>query len=161
MILTGSFLRSLDEKGRFAIPKRIRDALQLSDQATLFLAPGTDGSLTLFTERVFFELGDRLAKSSPTAQNVRTFSRLFYAQAQQVEMDKQGRLRIPAELAELASLNREIMLVGVRDHLEIWDRERWLDYLQRAQPHYDELAEHAFGGDGKEPEPAAPPRQPR
>ena len=77
---------------------------------------------------------------------MRAFSRLFYAQVQRVEIDKQGRVRLPAELARLAAVQKEILLVGVRDHLEIWDRTRWEEYLSETQPHYDELAENAFMG---------------
>ncbi|HTN75648.1 MAG TPA: division/cell wall cluster transcriptional repressor MraZ, partial [Pirellulaceae bacterium] len=72
------------------------------------------------------------------------FSRLFYAQAQAVEIDSQGRIRIPSELADLARLGKEIMLLGVRDHMEIWDKTRWDEYLNNQQPRYDQLAESAF-----------------
>jgi MraZ protein len=60
-------------------------------------------------------------------------------------MDRQGRVRIPTSLAELAGLCKEIVLLGVRDHLEIWDRRRWEGYLNQKQPFYDEIAEGAFG----------------
>ena len=89
--------------------------------AALYLAPGTDGSLALYTESAFAALGDRLAKSSPTGKEVRDFGRLFYAMAQSVEMDGQGRIRIPLELFQLAELGQEVMMVGVRDKVEIWD----------------------------------------
>jgi len=145
MQLTGRFQRSLDEKQRLAIPKRLRDALPSPDgQAVLYVAPGTDGSLALYTEESFSRLADQLAQASPTAQDVRAFSRLFYAQAQAVEVDSQGRIRIPPELVELAALGKEVVLVGVRDHLELWDSRRWADYLSDKQARYDEIAEKAF-----------------
>jgi MraZ protein len=61
-----------------------------------------------------------------------------------VELDGQGRVRIPPELAALADLDKEITLVGVRDHLELWNRERWQVYLAQRRENYDELAEKAF-----------------
>ena len=61
-----------------------------------------------------------------------------------LSFDKQGRVRLPAELARLAAVQKEIVLVGVREHLEIWDRTRWEEYLSETQPHYDDLAENAF-----------------
>ncbi len=146
MLLTGSFHRSLDEKLRFAIPKPLRDAIGHPNNSVLYLAPGTEGSLSLYTEDVFERLAGRLEQGSPNARDVRAFSRLFYAQVQRVELDKQGRVRLPAELARLAAVQKEIVLVGVRDHLEIWDRTRWEEYLSGTQPHYDELAENAFTG---------------
>lgn len=148
MLLTGSFHRSLDEKCRFMLPKSLRDALADGDNRAVFIAPGTDGSLAVYTEQAFRQLGDQLGHGPPTAQDIRAFSRLFYAQAQRVEMDRQGRIRIPTELASLASLSKEIVLLGVRDHVEVWDRERWESYLHQRQPFYDELAENAFSSPG-------------
>jgi MraZ protein len=145
MLLTGTFSRAIDEKLRIAIPKPFRDRLAKSPDDVLFVAPGTDGSLAIYPEETFSQLADRLAKVSPTAHDVRAFSRLFFAQAQAVEIDGQGRIRIPPELAELAALDKEAVLIGVQDHLELWDRRRWEAYLTAKQPRYDEIAENAFG----------------
>lgn len=110
------------------------------------MAPGTDGSLVVYTEQSFIQLGEQLGQGSPTAQHTRAFGRLFYAQAQRVELDRQGRLRIPADLVQLSLPGKEIVLIGVRDHMEIWDRGRWEKYLAEKQPYYDEIAENAFDG---------------
>jgi DNA-binding transcriptional regulator/RsmH inhibitor MraZ len=65
-------------------------------------------------------------------------------------------------LASLAALQKEIVLLGVRDHLEIWDRERWDKYLNTKQPYYDDIAEGAFGGSSATtPDASATPPQPR
>jgi len=145
MLLTGKYLRSLDDKQRFAIPKPLRDELGHPEVTVMYVAPGTDGSLALYTQDSFSQMGDQLASTSPTQQDVRDFSRMFYAQAQRVEMDKQGRVRIPADLASFASLQKEIVLLGVRDHLEIWDNLHWDAYLLEKQRRYDQIAENAFG----------------
>jgi MraZ protein len=145
MLLTGSFIRTLDEKQRLALPKPIRDSLAEPAGIVFYVAPGTDGSLVLYPEDAFARLAEQLSVASPAGSNVRAFSRLFYARAQRVEMDRHGRLRIPGELAELASLTREVVLLGVRDHLELWDRAEWEGYLTGKQPQYDEIAESAFG----------------
>lgn len=147
MLLTGTFGRSVDEKLRVAIPKSLREAIDGEPGCVLFVAPGTDGSLAIYTESSFAQLGERLTGVSPTQQNVRAFTRLFYARAQRVELDSQGRIRVPAELAELAGLGREAVLLGVQDHLELWAVERWRQYLTDRQAHYDEIAEAAFDGD--------------
>jgi MraZ protein len=147
MLVTGTFLRALDEKQRFSIPKAFREALGRPSHPAVYLAPGTDGSLALYPEEVFAQLAQQLGRASPTAQDVRAFSRLFYAQAQRVELDRQGRVRIPVQLAELACLRGEIVLLGVRDHWEIWDRSHWEDYLATKQPVYDQIAESAFAAE--------------
>ena len=146
MLLTGTFPRTIDEKQRLAIPKRLRDALCQGEAegGVLYAAPGTDGSLALYTEESFSRLAEQLSASPPTGQDVRAFSRLFYAQAQRLEFDRQGRVRIPPELVQLAGLEKEVVLVGVRDHLELWNRQRWETYLAEQQAQYDQLAERAF-----------------
>jgi MraZ protein len=145
MLFTGTYPRSLDEKQRLALPKRIRDSLGDQSPPLLYLTPGTDGSLAIYTEDAFSRLGHQMAQgASPHGQDTRAFSRLFYAQAEAVEVDGQGRLRIPAELARLAGFGREVMLLGVRDHLELWDKAKWEEYLRDQQPRYDQLAEDAF-----------------
>lgn len=145
MLLTGTFSRSIDQKSRVAIPKRLREALACTHGGVLYVAPSTDRSLAIYTEESFGQLAERLRKSSPTEQHVRAFTRLFFAAAQQVELDAQGRIRIPGELVRLAALEKETILLGVQDHLEIWSAERWRTYLDDKQAHFDEIAEAAFG----------------
>ncbi len=160
MLLTGTFRRSIDEKLRLAIPKRLREAMwdsrggeeEEEEDRTLsvFIAPGTDGSLEIYTEVTFERLAARLAQASPTEQHVRAFTRLFFARAQRAELDRQGRVRISTELAEAAQLAKgaDVVLLGVQDHLELWGQERWEVYLAEKRSHYDDLAEAAFGGRG-------------
>lgn len=143
MLLTGEFQRAIDEKCRVAVPKPLREALG-TDAKTLFVTPGTDGSLSLYTEAALAKLAERLAAASPNGQDVRAFSRLFYAKAQAVELDSQGRIRVPSELARLAGLAAEVVMLGVQDHIEIWDRVRWESYVADRQSHFDEIAEAAF-----------------
>jgi MraZ protein len=144
MLLTGTFGRAVDEKLRVAIPKPLREALGALAKGVLYVTPGTDGSLALYTEEALAELARRLAQASPIATDVRAYNRLFYARAQAVELDSQGRVRIPPELAALAGLGKEAVLVGVLDHLELWDRGRWEQYVADRQNQYDQIAEAAF-----------------
>ncbi len=145
MLLTGTFSRSVDDKFRVAIPKRLREALACGSGGVLYVAPSTDRSLAIYTEESFGQLAERLRRSSPTEQHVRAFTRLFFAAAQQVELDAQGRIRIPSELAQLAALQKEVFLLGIQDHIEIWSAERWQTYLADKQARFDEIAEAAFG----------------
>jgi MraZ protein len=144
MLLTGTFSRAIDEKLRIAIPKLLREALSDQAKRPLFVAPGTDGSLALYSEDSLTHMAERLAHASPNAQDVRAFSRLFYARAQAVELDAQGRVRIPPELAQLAGLNKEAVLIGAGDHLELWDQSRWEHYVAERQGQFDKIAEAAF-----------------
>ena len=145
MLLTGTYCRSVDEKHRVAIPKPLREILGCPVGGNLYVAPGTDHSLVIYTEEVLTRWGERLHQAPPTRRDVRAFIRLFYAQAQRVELDKQGRIRIPAELAAQVQLGSEAVLLGVQDHLELWAAERWSQYRSEQQARYDEIAEAAFG----------------
>lgn len=144
MLLTGTFLRAVDDKLRLAIPKRLRDALIGDGNPELYVTPGNDGSLAIYNATALEQLARRLAQSSPTKNEVRSFNRLFYARAERVEVDGQGRVRLPPALAELAGVTKEAVLLGVQDHLEIWDRARWESYLGDYSRRYDEIAEQAF-----------------
>ena len=157
MVFTGTFERAIDEKLRVSVPKPLRDLLLSQSPSKIgknispesgrivYVAPGTDGSLAIYTEDAFSKLAERLADVSPTEQHVRAFTRLFYARAQRAELDRQGRIRISTELAGLAGLGREAVMLGVQDHLELWSFERWKKYLDERQARYDEIAEAAFG----------------
>jgi MraZ protein len=147
MLLTGTYQRALDDKQRLALPKRFREVLA-GDGQPLFLTPGTDGSLALFAGSAFARMAEKLAAQSPTAHDVRAFGRLLYGQSQSIELDGQGRFRVPADLARHAELARDCVLIGVGDHVELWDKDRWEAYLAQHQPRYDELAESALAGGG-------------
>jgi MraZ protein len=144
MLLTGEFNRSIDQKLRVAIPRRLREVLEVGGREAIYIAPGTDQTLAIYAEDALARLAERLAQASPTRQDVRTFSRLFYARAQRVEFDSQGRVRIPPELAQLAGLEKEVVLLGVQDHVELWAAARWKAYLAEKQGQYDQTAETAF-----------------
>jgi MraZ protein len=144
VLLTGTFARAIDEKLRIPLPKPVRDELAAEEGQALFVTPGTDGSLAVYTPDILEQWADRLAKSSPTGRDVRTFGRLFYAQAYRTEVDGQGRIRISQELVALAGLTKEVVVIGAGDHLELWDKGRWDAYLAQHQPGYDQIAEAAF-----------------
>jgi MraZ protein len=142
MLLTGSYRRALDDKLRLAIPKPLRD--QLPAESPLYLTPGLDGCVAIYSQAAFAALADRLEASSPAAREVRDYSRLFFSQASTVSPDAQWRLRIPAELIKWGKLGSDAMIVGVRDHIEVWAAERWDEYVAGCDGQYEQLAEAAL-----------------
>jgi MraZ protein len=150
MLLTGCFNRALDEKLRVAIPKRVRTALGCPEgqPGAVYVAPGMDDSLEIYSEAAFERWAERLSGVSPTRPDVRAFARLFFGETERVELDAQGRVRIPPNLATAAHLQKDVVLLGVRDHLELWATERWQAYRQAKRENYDGIAEAAFG-DGR------------
>ena len=146
MALTGTYSRTLDQKHRLAVPKRLRMQFSQSGQelASLYVAPESGESLGLYSPEAFEKLANRLAESTANRAEVRNYLRLFYARAERVDVDGQGRIRIPDRLVDYAHLRHEIMLIGVHDHAEIWDRKLWEDFLSKHTAHFDEMALKAF-----------------
>lgn len=147
MLLTGSYRRALDDKLRLAIPKPLREQLEPSE--ALYLTPGLDGCLAVYTPATFAAQADRLEASSPAAREVRGYSRLFFSQAATVTPDAQWRFRVTPELTRWAELSGEVMVVGVRDHIEVWAVEKWERYVAQCDGQYEHLAEVALVGNGQ------------
>jgi MraZ protein len=129
MLLTGTHPRTLDDKKRLVLPKRVRE--QLGDPSLLYLTPGPEQSLWLFTQECLERQADRLDQGTPGDADARVFRRLYFAQTEAVEVDRAGRILLPERLIALAGLSHEIVLLGVRDHLEVWDARRWQEYVER------------------------------
>lgn len=144
MILTGTYVRNLDEAYRLAVPKRLREQFGEPELISLYVAPGTEHSLTLYSPTGFDKLAERLAAKTPNRADVRNYMRLFYARAEQVPLDGQGRIRIPERLVEFAGLKRDVVLLGVQDHVEIWDRPLWDEFLDHNAADFDDMATRAF-----------------
>jgi len=142
MLLTGTHPRTLDEKKRIVLPKKVRELLQEPD--TLFVAPGPDGCLWLYTQDGLEQLAGKLDESPATDAEARVFRRLYFAQTEAVDVDRSGRILIPDRLIQFAGLKHDAVLIGVRDHLELWDATRWQEYLTANAPRFDAVAEGAF-----------------
>jgi MraZ protein len=128
MLLTGTHPRTLDEKKRLTLPKKVRDQLGLSaDQ--LFFAQGLDQCLWIYDKGGLERLAEKLDQSPASDAEARVFRRLFFAQMENVDIDKAGRVLVPERLLEYAGIKNEVVLIGVRDHLELWDTGRWQQYL--------------------------------
>lgn len=147
MALTGTYSRTIDEKRRLAVPKRLRVQFATSGEepTSLYVAPETEHSLGLYSLESFEKLAARLADGTTNRAEVQNFLRLFYARAERVDMDGQGRIRIPERLMDYAQLKHDVMLLGVHDHAEIWDSATWEQFLEKHTADYDEMARKAFG----------------
>lgn len=140
MPLTGTYLRTLDEKRRVAVPKRLREEFGGEDVKYLYIAPGTDRSLVVYSPQGFEELAARLEGNF----NQQNYLRLFYASAERVDLDSQSRIRIPDRLADYARLKHEAYLLGVQNRAELWDKETWDEFSARLTTDFDQLAAAAM-----------------
>src|SRR5271165_4002531 len=135
MLLTGTYPRTLDDKKRLGLPKRVRE--QLHDPEQVFVTPGPDQCLWLYSQDGLERLAEKLDQAPAADAEARVFRRLYFAQTEAVDVDRTGRILISDRLLQFASLQREVVLIGVRDHIEIWDAQRWQTYFAENASRFD------------------------
>lgn len=123
-MFTGEYRHSVDDKGRIAVPSKFR--AQLDDGAVV--SRWLDRCLAIHTRAGWDELAGKVATLPITDQNARLFQRFIFAGAADTTIDGQGRVLVPQYLRETAGLEGEAVVVGSRDHAEIWAPARWDDY---------------------------------
>ena len=123
-MFTGEYRHAIDEKGRIAVPVRFRASL---DGGAL-VARWLDACLALFPTKAWDELAARVATLPLADTGARTFARFIFSGAFEVELDRQGRFVVPASLRDWAGLTAEAVIVGARDHVEVWAPARWAEY---------------------------------
>src|SRR5262249_6281025 len=116
----------------------------LGEPETLYVSPGLDQCLWLHTLQDLDQLAEKLDQTPATDADARVFRRLFFAQTDPVDVDGNGRILISERMLRFAGLEREAVLIGNRNHLELWDSRRWQEYLERHAPRFDAVAEAAF-----------------
>ncbi len=139
-MLMGLYEHHLDDKGRVIIPSKYREILP----DKLILTKGIDECLYLYQEKDFKYFIDKLTYLLFTKQDVRFFLRFFLSSATTIELDKQGRILIPSFLKTYAKLGDDIMILGVMDHLELWDKTLWEDSIKKQEGKILEISEHLF-----------------
>jgi MraZ protein len=141
-VFTGEYRHTVDDKGRIAVPAKFRAQLGAGAVVSRWL----DACLAIHTEAGWDALATKVAALPITDQNARRFQRLIFAGAAEVELDRQGRVLVPAYLREHIGLGSDAVVVGSRDHAEIWVPSTWATYAQGLDD-TDELA-RAFEGLG-------------
>ncbi len=138
-MFVGEYSHSLDSKGRLIIPSRFREALG----DTFMVTKGLDGCLSIYDMEGWKNLESKLQALPLTNANARKFTRFMLGGAIECEVDKQGRILIPANLREFAHLTKDVALVGVGGRIEIWDKETWIQVS--AYDDMEEIAENMEG----------------
>jgi MraZ protein len=118
----GEYSHTIDPKGRLIIPSKFRELLG----EEFILTKGLDGCLSIYPQTEWAILEEKLRALPLTNKNARTFSRFFVAGACSCELDKQGRILIPQTLREYAGLEKDVVLTGNLNRIEIWDKETWV-----------------------------------
>ncbi len=150
----GVYNTTLDEKGRFALPAKLRAVKGLSGKPligdTAIVTKGLEGCLSLYPETEWAEIQNRLSSFTFTQRDYRFFSRRFYSLAGVVAPDKNGRILLPTHLIKEASLKRDLLVIGVNRWVEIWTADRYQYYMEQFAGSYEDVAERLFSGHDKE-----------
>jgi MraZ protein len=141
-MLLGEYDHTLDDKNRLTLPARLR--AELGDEVVI--TRGLDGCLFLHSRAAFEVLAARMGTLDPLDRDARRLQRHFYTGAPLAELDKAGRMVLPAKLLEEYGIGREVTIAGVYDHLEIWDRAAWREQ-RNAEGSAEDVAERLANRD--------------
>lgn len=138
----GEFHHNIDDKSRLVMPSKFRDELG----ETFILTRGLEGCLFVYSKDEWNNLVNKLKKLPFTKKDARAFLRFFLSGAQECSFDKQGRIAIPTPLVSYAGLEKECVVIGVNDRLEIWSKESFDLFFKENEENMSDLAETLFDG---------------
>ena len=132
----GEYNHTIDTKGRLIIPSKFR--AQLGEE--FVITKGLDGCLSIYPMDEWITFEEKLKALPLTNKNARTFARFFVSSANTCELDKQGRILVPSRLREFAGLEKDVVLTGNLNRIEVWSKEKWAE-----NSNYDDMDSIAEG----------------
>ena len=139
----GEYQHSIDAKGRMIVPAKFRELLG----ETFVLTRGLDQCILGYPMDEWRKLEQKLKDLPMTNKDARAFARFFFSGANEVELDKQGRINIPSTLIQHASLEKECIVLGVSSKIEIWAKDTWNSYFEQSSESFNDIAENLIGID--------------
>jgi MraZ protein len=139
----GEYQHNIDNKGRLIIPVKFRDNLG----ETFIITRGLDKCLFGYPMDEWTALEEKLKALPLTKKDARAFTRFFFSGATESELDKTGRVNIPSALVGYAGLDKECVILGVSNRIEIWNKSVWEDYFTQSEDSFAEIAENMIGFD--------------
>jgi MraZ protein len=137
-MLVGEYEHTIDDKNRLTLPAKFRQAFDDG----IVLARGIERCLYAYPRHEWAAtVESRLRELDPLSREGRLMQRYFFSGAAEAELDKQGRVMVPSSLGEYAGLGKEVVVAGIRDHLEIWDRASWRAHLDEIEGSAEDVAE--------------------
>lgn len=133
----GEHQHSIDDKGRIIIPAKFRE--ELGPQ--FVVTRGLDNCLFVYPDSEWKILEQKLKSLPLMKSDARAFTRFFFSGATECELDKQGRVNVPANLRDYAKLDKECIVLGVTNRVEIWSKAIWEGYFQQSEETFNDIAE--------------------
>ena len=144
LLLTGEYQHVIDGKNRVLISNKLRGQIDVDEHGSNFyLVLGVNGILCLYPEKYFEQIVMAVAPKTTAPDEAVAFERISFALTSKVELDGQGRLLLNERLRKRAGLKDRITLVGVRDHIELWNDENWEQYLADHMDQYQKQMSQA------------------
>lgn len=135
----GEYRHTIDKKGRIIIPAKFRDTLGNN----FYITRGLEGCLYVYSASSWDIMMEQY-KQIPDTKEKRYFMRLFLSGAVDLEIDSQGRINVPTPLVEYAKLEKDCLIIGVDDHLEIWSKQEWENFVNQNEANFSEIADTLF-----------------
>jgi MraZ protein len=139
----GTHTPKLDEKGRLFLPAKFRD--EMTDG--IVVTRGQERCLVIWPAATFATMTEPVRRAPMTNKRVRDYQRMLFAGASDEQPDKQGRITIPPMLRRYAGLERDCVVIGAMDRVEIWDASAWESYSDQQEPHFADLSEEVVPGE--------------
>lgn len=133
----GYYEHTLDDKGRLVIPSKMREEAG----SRLYIMKGYDGALSIFKATKFEEMIKEAQGTPFTKSNSRKYLRIQLGSTCEMEVDSHGRIQIPSQLLIRYNITKEVVVLGVGDHIEVWSKETYLEYEKAADEDFEEIAE--------------------
>ena len=144
LTLTGEYEHVIDGKSRVLISNKLRNQVDAEEHGSNFyLVLGANGILCLYPEKYFEQIALAVAPETAAPDEAVAFERMSFALASKVELDGQGRLLLNERLRKRAGLKKHVTLVGIRDHIELWNSENWEQYLADHMAQYQKQMSQA------------------
>ena len=138
----GEYNHNLDQKGRLILPARFRDVCRENGLDKFFLTRGLDKCVFMFSEDEWRRQEQKFKSLSFTKQEARNFNRLFFSGAVDVAPDRQGRFIIPPYLKSYAGIDKETVVIGVSNRIEIWSSAAWASFYENSADSFERIAEN-------------------
>ncbi|WP_368654725.1 division/cell wall cluster transcriptional repressor MraZ [Ornithinibacillus sp. 4-3] len=139
----GEYQHNFDTKGRIIVPAKFRT--ELGDR--FIVTRGLDKCLFIYPMDEWEVIEGKLKKLPLTKKDARAFTRFFFSGAVECEVDKQGRINVPQSLRTYAALDKECVVIGVSNRLELWAKDAWEDYFDDSEESFAEIAENLMDFD--------------
>ena len=136
----GEFHHNIDDKGRLIIPSKFRSELG----ERFIITKGLDKCLFVYSINEWNKIIEKLSNLQFTKKNVRAFERAFIGGASTIEFDRQGRINITSPLVHYANIEKECVIIGVNERLEIWSKEEFDKYMEANEESLEEITEGLF-----------------